>query len=373
MTAGFGEFHDEMRAVARDLLAKKTPQTSGGNVPEPPDRQILAGAGWLGLEVSEALDGGGATFAEVAIILHEMGRAATASHYLGSAVLGIGALNLLEPGGRDDLLRQVAAGAAQVAVAVPTGEDDVTLTAAPFRLKPSPRGARVYGQAAFVPDAGDADRLLLLAHGPDTVPVLVDVARGAPGLGVTPQPMLDATRRFGAVSAEGVEVREASVWRFTGDPGASGQRLLDRGALAVACDSLGLAEAMMEATVAYAGLRHQFGRPIGSFQAVKHACADMFVQVMVCRELISSAVRAVAEDTAEVGVAVSMAKSHVCAAAVDVVGKAMQLHGGIGYTWESGVHVYLKRAALDRSLFGSPRAHRARLAVRYPGRARGAA
>src|SRR5262245_57645424 len=122
---------------------------------------------------------------------------------------------------------------------------------------------------------------------------------------------------------------------------------------------------MLSATVGYAKARRQFGRPIGSFQAVKHACADMLVSISVSRQLVEAAVQAVAEERADAGAAAAMAKSYVGSAAVDVVGKAMQLHGGIGYTWESGIHVYLKRAALNRSLFGPPAVHRKRLAQRY--------
>jgi alkylation response protein AidB-like acyl-CoA dehydrogenase len=122
---------------------------------------------------------------------------------------------------------------------------------------------------------------------------------------------------------------------------------------------------MLSATVGYAKVREQFGRPIGSFQAVKHACADMLVAVSVSRQLVGAAVQAIAEDHPDADVAAAMAKSHACASAVDIAGKAMQLHGGIGYTWESGIHVYLKRAALNRSLFGSPAAHRRYLAQRY--------
>jgi alkylation response protein AidB-like acyl-CoA dehydrogenase len=167
------------------------------------------------------------------------------------------------------------------------------------------------------------------------------------------------------VSADDVGVAESSVWPFDGDPGLHVQRLLDRAAVAVACDSLGVAEAMLSATVSYAGVRHQFGRPIGSFQAVKHACADMLVRISVARQLVRTAVDAVAERRSEVSTTAAMAKSYACGAAVEIAGKAMQLHGGIGYTWESGIHAYLKRAALNRSLFGSPAAHRKRLAQRY--------
>ncbi|MGF7233687.1 MAG: acyl-CoA dehydrogenase family protein [Frankia sp.] len=379
MSIDFADVHDELRAVARTLLAD-TPAGSGRAA----DWSLLAGSGWLGLEAPEALGGDGATFAEVAVILQELGRAATLSSYLGTVVLGVGTLDALgAQTGRDELLRKVASGDVRVAVALATG-DAVAPPAGgavvpPFRLEPSAGGFRMSGHAEFVPDAGEADRLLLLASdggagggpgaGAGGGPVIVAVEPGHPGLAVTAQPVLDDSRRFGVVTAVDVEVDAGSVWRFGRDGGAEADAevrgLLDRGALAVACDSLGVAEAMLEATVAYAGTRQQFGRPIGSFQAVKHACADMAVQVAVGQELLLAAVRALSSGDPDASTAVSMAKSYVCAAAVEVAGQAMQLHGGIGYAWESGVHVYLKRAVLGRSLFGAPSAHRARLARRF--------
>jgi alkylation response protein AidB-like acyl-CoA dehydrogenase len=295
-----------------------------------------------------------------------MGRAAACGPYLGSVVLGIAALSLLEPGpGREELLRGVASGGVVVATALAGDAEDMSDAEVPFRIERSPQGPRLHGRAAFVPNAPEADLLLLPVLDLGGAPALVAAEPRAVGLGVAAQPLLDATRRFGLVTAEGVGVPEASVWRFGGDPRACVRRLLDRAAVAVACDSLGLSTAMLDATVGYARVRHQFGRPIGSFQAVKHACADMLVQVSVARELVRAAAASVAGDDPEAWAAASMAKSYACAAAVDVVGKAMQLHGGIGYTWESGIHVYLKRAVLNRSLYGSPAAHRRRLATRY--------
>jgi alkylation response protein AidB-like acyl-CoA dehydrogenase len=314
MADEFAEFHDELRSVAGDLLAK--------------DRAVdwseLVDAGWVGLEVPEEFGGAGATFAEVAIICEEMGRAASANSYLGSAVLAVGTLNALQPSEtRDGLLADVASGAARIAVAL---------------------------GAEFVPDAEGADRVLVITNDG------VGIAHPT----VTPQPVLDETRRLASVNGAVSEVLQ-----FDGDADAQVQRLFDRAAAAVACDSLGLCEAMLSATVGYAKVRQQFGRPIGSFQSVKHACADMLVTVAVSRQLVEAAVQAIAEDLPDAGVATAMAKSYVCGAAVDVAGKAMQLHGGIGYTWESGIHVYLKRAALNRSLFGSPADHRRELAKRY--------
>ncbi|MGV0838215.1 acyl-CoA dehydrogenase family protein [Mycolicibacterium thermoresistibile] len=335
MTTQFTEFHDELRSVAAEVLAK--------------DRAVnwsaLADAGWVGLEIADELGGAGATFAEVAVICTEMGRAATAGAYLGGAVLAVGALNAVpSDAARDELLGAVAAGATRTALVLD-----------PFTLA----DGRVSGRADFVPDALDADLLLILATDTDGAPVLAATSAAT----VAAQPVLDETRRLATVSADGAAVD--TVWRFSGDPHAGARRLADRAAVAVAVDSLGLAEAMLAATVSYAKVRHQFGRPIGSFQAVKHACADMQVQIVVARQLVGNAVAALVDPDADSATAAAMAKSHVCAAAVEVVGKAMQLHGGIGYTWESDIHVYLKRATLNRALFGSPAEHRRQLVHRY--------
>ncbi|WP_099022843.1 acyl-CoA dehydrogenase family protein [Mycolicibacterium palauense] len=340
----FAEFHDELRSVAAELLAKD------GAV----GWQVLVDAGWTGLEIADEFGGAGATFTEVAVIAEELGRSAAASSHLGGVVLPAGALRAVVAGGRrDGLLSGVATGELRSAVVLDG-----------FRL----RDGLLAGRAEFVCDAEGADRLLIVADDCDTTagPVLVDVpATGDTGPTVTPQPVLDETRRLAVVAADGVRVDDAAVLRFGGDPAAAVAGVRDRAAVAVACDSIGLAEAMLAATVSYAKVRHQFGRPIGSFQAVKHACADMLVQLSVSRRLVSAAVRAVAQNSPDAQVATAMAKSHAGTAAVGIVGKAMQLHGGIGYTWESGVHVYLKRATLNRALFGSPAAHRQRLAHRY--------
>jgi alkylation response protein AidB-like acyl-CoA dehydrogenase len=374
---GFTELHDDLRAVARDLLGKTAV----------PEWQVQADAGWVGLEIAEDLGGSGATFAEAAIVLEERGRAATTGPWLGTAVLGVGVLNMLESGPeRDQLLRAIAEGSRRVAVVLPAGDDP----AIPFRVE----GGRLRGQCEFVADAPNVDEVLVVAlDGGEPVVVCCRPE-------VTAQPVLDATRSFGIVTADGIAVD--AVWRFA-EPRAV-ERLRERAAAAVSADSLGSAQAMLDATVAYAKVRQQFGRPIGSFQAVKHACADMLVQVTVGRELLSAAVAAVASHSSgpaaspepsplapgrapptavpggsggdmpggavegqrsaasDPAAAVARATGYVTSSAVEVVGKAMQLHGGIGYTWESGVHVHLKRIALNRSLFGGPAEHRRRLA-----------
>jgi alkylation response protein AidB-like acyl-CoA dehydrogenase len=354
----------ELRAVARDLLGK-------ARAPVTPDWSVLASSGWLGLEVPAGLDGADATFAEVAVIAEELGRAVACAPYLGSTILGTGTLRELAPSrDTDDLLRQAASGEALPVAVLADGTpttSPATADGVPFWLAKTPGGGvRLHGQAAFVPDAARATSLLVLARSThDGAPVIVAADPHAPGIAIGSQPVMDETRQLAEVTADGAEIAPAAIWRFAADPRAAVRRLQDRAVVAVACDSLGVAEAMLDATVAYAGVREQFGRPIGSFQAVKHACADMLVQVTVSRRLISTAVTALAATAAEATVTAAMAKSYTCDAAVAVAGKAMQLHGGIGYTWESGIHRYLKRATLNRSLFGSSESHRRRLSARY--------
>jgi alkylation response protein AidB-like acyl-CoA dehydrogenase len=339
----------EFRTVARKMLTNTA------------EWSRMAEAGWLGLEVAEDLGGSGVTFAEVAVILQEMGRAVAPTPYLGTVALGVGALNLLDAEGAHGRLAEIAAGDLRLAVVLPTGDSaDIS-----FRLERDGANLRLQGEADFVPDASRAEQLLVCALDPDRIPVMVLTRPDHPGVQVIEQPVVDATRALGSICAAAAPVIPDAVWHFRSDPEGSVRHLLYRGALAAACDSLGVAEAMLDATVAYAGVRQQFGRFIGSFQAVKHACADMLVQITIGRELLTAAVQAAAAGDPDTWVAVSMAASFLGGLAVDVAGTAMQLHGGYGYTWESGVHTYLKRAVLDRALFGSPAAHRARLATRY--------
>lgn len=338
MTREFADLHPELRSVARNLL------TTGH-----PDWTLVTRAGWPGLEIAETLGGAEVSFAETAVVAEELGRAAARSSHLGVS-LGIGALLALSPDtARDDALSAAAEGTELPVAVLSTGDrPGVGFTLAAGGLS---------GTADFVPDAAEATRLLVPAQDSEGTPVLVEIDPAATGLVITVQPTLDETRRLATVTADGAQPTQ--VWPFPAT-----QHLLDRGTVAIAADSLGLAEAMLAATVDYVGIRHQFGRPIGSFQAVKHACADMLVQIRVTRRLVEAAVDAVAANS-DAQTAVSMAKAYASETAVAVAGKAMQLHGGIGYTWESGVHVYLKRATLNRALFGSPIAHRRALAARF--------
>jgi alkylation response protein AidB-like acyl-CoA dehydrogenase len=352
----FSDLHDELRSVAAEVLAKE----ASGAVPW----AVLAQTGWTGLEVSDDLGGAGAGFRETAVIMEEIGRAAGRTGYLGGPGLSVGVLTVLQAGDlRDELLRGIAEGGRTVA-AVLSADHETVSTAAPFEISAASAGCRVQGRASFVPDAA-ADTLLLVAVDPTGAPVVVVVPVDTAGVTIRPQPVVDETRSLSEVVIDDVTVSAASVLHFDGDAQARIQWLAARAATAIACDSLGLSEAMLAATVTYVSMREQFGRPIGSFQAVKHACADMMVTIAVARQLVDGAVEAVAGQADDARVAAARAKAYSTEAAVEIAGKAMQLHGGIGYTWESGIHIYLKRATLNRALFGSPAAHRKLVAQQF--------
>ncbi len=190
----------------------------------------------------------------------------------------------------------------------------------------------------------------------------------ASDLTTTPEPVLDESRDLASIEVTNLAVAPDDVWAFSdlgeSDPVWSAQHAIDRGAVALAIDAMGVASAMLDLTVAYVAQRKQFDRAIGSFQAVKHQCADVLVELRVGRELLDAAIAAIATGDPNATVAASRAKSFLTDAAVEATGVAMQLHGGIGYTWESGIHRYLKRAMVDRALLGSPGDHRRLLGAR---------
>ena len=207
-------------------------------------------------------------------------------------------------------------------------------------------GRRLTGTVDCVPDLDTATSVAVVA-GDAALVVAVD----APGVSWTPVEPIDRTRRFGTLVLDGAEADEVG--------GADDIR--DHAALLYAADAAGVAAEALDRTVAHAKDRVQFGKPIGSFQAVKHRCADMHLRV---QGSLAAVRRAAGAPDAR---AVSVAKSYAGDAAARVTADAIQLHGGIGYTWEHDCHLFLKRARLDQALGGDSRWHRRRLAARYAG------
>lgn len=323
--------------------------------------------GYAGLMVPEAYGGSGVGAVAMALVLEETGSRLAVAPFFETAVLAVQAiLNAGAPWQREALLPSIADGGTKATLAS-TGPDG----------KPSPDGITAVlartgsrwvlnGEAGFVPFAHVADLLLVAARAPETsrgngISLLALPAQSA-GITIERQPPLDVTRPFSRLRFENVTVSDDLI---LGDPGTAGpalERTLTIGAGLLAAEQTGGAAFCLATTVDYAQQRVQFGRKIGSFQAVKHTLADMMVAVEAARSAALYAAAAIDQDGPELIEACSVAKSWCSDAYRAGAGEAIQLHGGIGFTWEHHAHLYFKRAWSSSAWLGDPAHHRERVA-----------
>ncbi|MEU7814001.1 acyl-CoA dehydrogenase family protein [Pseudonocardia sp. NPDC049154] len=348
----------ELRAAARDMLDDLSgSEQVRARLAEPATDPLwshLVEVGWTGIDVPEDSGGAGADFGDLAVVLVEGGRHLAPGTLFASAVLAGGALQANPSPASGRWLPALAEGTARgtAALADATGRVD----AAGITARAEGSGWVLDGTSALVPSAEGADILILRARTPDDE-LLVAVPGDTAGLTITPAPMLDLTRSFADVTVTGLAVGPEAVLASGAEGAAAVAALLDRAAVAIAADSLGIADVVLSGTVEYVGQREQFDRPVGSFQAVKHRCTDMLVATETARLIVEEAA-----DQPGDPISASRAKSYATDAAASVAAEAVQLHGGIGVTWEQDSHLYLKRATLNQALYGDPRSHRRRLA-----------
>ncbi len=326
----------------------------------------MARLGWLGLTLPEAHGGSALGLVETAIVLEELGRAACPGPYLETAV----AARAIETAGtaaqQARWLPAVAGGSLRATVCFLDAALDWSPEATETRAEPTPGGVRLSGVKQWVPWAHVADVLLVPARGPDGLALFM-VEAGAEGLHVAPVPVMDPGMRWATVRLDGVPVRhEARV----GGPGEATPLLaglLRWGAVGAAATMLGAARRCLEMSVEYAKVREQFGQPIGSFQAIRHRLAEMLLEVEnahAATYYAAWAQDALAEDAE---LAASVAKAYVGDAARKVCGEAIQVHGGIGFTWEYDLHLYVKRAKALEATWGDADYHREQIVRRVAG------
>ena len=357
---------DELRSSARRFLdneqssARVRALLDDERGHDPTVWSAMAALGWLAIHVPEEHGGMGASYTDLAVVLHEIGRHVAPTPFLAT-LLGIEALLA---GGSDALrsawLPSMLGGERILTVANsgPSGGYDPAALGVTWRAGGG--DVRFDGVARFAPDAHVADAIVVLARGDAGVTAAV-VDRSAPGVRVELEPTVDQTRRLARVSFDGVAVREGQL---LGEPGSSSglqHRLTSVGAVAVCADAVGAAERMLEVSAAYAKERLQFGRPVGSFQAVKHHCANMLIAVEGSRAAVAHATDVLDDPAEALALAAAVAKSYAGSACADACQTAVQVHGGIGFTWEHDAHLYLKRTKLDEAMFGSTAWHRRRL------------
>ncbi|MFE2632739.1 acyl-CoA dehydrogenase family protein [Streptomyces sp. NPDC059374] len=344
----YTEEEEALRAAVRDLLADHCDapgviaRTESGAPHDTAAWKALAGTmGLAGLLIPEVLGGQGATHREAAVVLEELGRAVAPVPYLTSAVVATEAL--LECGD-DELLGRLASATTVAALALPLN----TAAGGAYKVVRHEGGA-LHGELTGIADAAIADVLLVPADDGGLYAVDADAVT------VTPHPSLDLTRPVATVTLNGVP------GRLLGDAEPAVRRALRAGAGLLASEQLGLADWTLTETVRYLKERKQFNRPVGGFQALKHRLAQLWLEVVNLRAAARAAADALAtgEDT---DVTVAVAQSYASPVAVHAAEEALQLHGGIGMTWEHPVHLYLKRAKADSLAYGTAGVHRAALA-----------
>jgi alkylation response protein AidB-like acyl-CoA dehydrogenase len=323
--------------------------------------QMAEQLGLQGLTIPEEFGGSGFTYVELIVVLEEMGRALLCAPYFSSVAL---AANLLlvsgDEGAKKDYLPGIASGStiAAVALAEASGrwdEEGVTLEATG-----SGDSWTLTGEKLYVLDGHTADLVLVAARTAAGVSVFA-VDKGASGFTATALSTMDQTRKQARL------VFESTPARLVGADGAGWaaiSKMLDLAAVALAAEQVGGAQKVLEMAVEYAKVRVQFGRPIGSFQAIKHKCADMLLEVESAKSAAYYAGWAAAEDNDELPVVASLAKSYCSEAYFHATAENIQIHGGIGFTWEHPAHLYFKRAKSSELLFGDPTYHRELLAQR---------
>jgi alkylation response protein AidB-like acyl-CoA dehydrogenase len=322
----------------------------------------MVALGWTTIHVPERFGGAGSGYSDLAVILHELGRSLTPSPFLASAVLATGVLVAADNADlAGSALATIASGSSIGTVAFASTDGSYATEQLTVTWSSDGPSVVLDGAAGFVLDADVADLVIVVARGDR--PAVFLVPSSAPGLRFDRVPTVDRTRRLFTITFDGVRVPADSM---LSDPGPASAVLVERvlalGVVAAAVDATGAAEQALEATAFYARERMQFGKPIGSFQAVKHHCANMAVNVAASRAATSAAAAELDGDAATWAHTAGITASYVGPACSEVCALALRVHGGIGFTWEHDTHLQLKRVKLDEVLFGTPAWHRRRLA-----------
>ena len=378
MDFGLSKEQEMLRASARKFLEAECPSSVVRAAMESPTAHVpalwrqIAELGWLGVLVPEQHGGVGGSFLDMSVFLEEMGRALLPGPYFATAILG--ALAVREAGSHTQQARifpAVARGDLRMTLALGKADDRTDAAGVAFAARPRGCGYVLSGEQPFVMDAHVADTIVVAARTcpSDTGEAATSAGRSegetlflidarAPGVEIAALETVDMTRRLCTVRLRDVPIEAAGVLGAPGTGRRVVRRILDHALVAIAIELVGTGQRALDMSIAYAKERVQFGRPIGSFQAVKHACVDMMVAVETARSLAYYAAWAVSENTPDAGNAAAMAKACCSDMGKTVTSQAIQVHGGIGFTWEHDLHLYHRRALASEAAFGAAPVHR---------------
>jgi alkylation response protein AidB-like acyl-CoA dehydrogenase len=374
MDFGFNQEQELLRATARKFCESEcTSEFVRARMAEPAGVTDafwakLAEQGWLGLIYPEAYGGAGLGFVDLTVLMEEMGRAVMPGPFFSTVLLG--GLAILEAGAdaqKKEWLGKIGAGEAKATLAFT--EPNARWDAAAVTVTARASGGRftLSGTKLFVQDAHLADVLVVVARTregtrPEDGLSLFLVPRGTRGLEVKLLPTMDQTRKLCEVTFADVTVGAEALLGAKDGAWAPLSRVLDRATVALCAEMCGGAQRVLDMTTEYAKIRIAFGKPIGAYQGVKHKAADMLVEIENAKSLTYYAAWAMDENVPEAPLAASMAKAYVSDAFRKAAGTGIQLHGGIGFTWEHDLHLYFKRAKSSEFTFGDGTWHRERVA-----------
>jgi alkylation response protein AidB-like acyl-CoA dehydrogenase len=360
---------DFFLATSRKFLGAETPVASGRdreNSDEPFTRTWWsrgADLGWASMLVPEAVGGGSLTgegVLDLVLIAEEMGRVVAPGPLLAVNVVAA-ALSDPDAAAHHGLLPALVSGERLATWAV--FEEGRPWSAAGIELRGegSPDGFSLSGSKTLVEGANQADLLLVAARTGEGLSQFL-VPADAPGLSISVLPNLDLSRRYCRVDFDRVPVPSSSVVGRPDGAEDAIERLLRLAVVLQVAEMVGVASRVLEFTLEYLSDRFSFGRPLNSYQALKHQVADLKMWTEACAAVSSAAARAVQGDSPDAPELVSAAKAYVGEKATDIVQNCIQLHGGIGITWDHDLHLYLRRVLVDRFTYGTPDEHRDRLA-----------
>ncbi len=375
MAFSFSDEQEEFRSVLRRYFQDTSPTTEVRRLMDSETgweregwEKLNRDLGLAGVHVPEEFGGQGFGHVELGIVLEEMGRALVCAPYFATTAMA--ATALCDLGSEDDkrrLLPPIASGECIATLAIRDADGDWTPESATTTARDDGNGAfRLNGRKRFVLDGASADLILTVARTPGSSGAdglgLYAVAGDAAGLERTPLPVMDPTRRQADLAFENVAAAPVGT---PGEAGPALSRVMDRIAVALASEMVGGAEILRESALDYTRMRMQFGRPIASFQAIKHKAADMLVDVELARSAAYYAADAAAGDADDLPAVASLAKACAADAYMQTAIHAIQLHGGIGFTWDNDTHLWFKRAKSSEVLFGTPDWHRERMMQRW--------
>jgi len=373
MDFSFNDEQQELRSMARTFLEEHSGSAAVRHAMasesgfDPDVWKQIVELGWPAVIIPEKLDGLGLSYVDLVALLEVMGESLLCAPFFSSVCLAANALLVAgTEAQRREYLPQIAEGQklATLALTEASGRWDAEGIAATARRD----GAdfRIDGSKRFVLDGCGADLLIVAARepgssGPSGISLFAVPADSA-GIERRALSTMDQTRRLAAIAFDDVRVPAAALMGPAGEAWPALQKILDRAAVALAAEQVGGAQRALDLSVRYANERVQFGRPIGTFQAIKHTCADMMVAVESARSACYYAACVAAEDSDELPVVASLAQVVASEAYFQTAADSIQIHGGVGFTWEYDVHLYFKRAKSSESFLGDPAYHRERVA-----------